>query len=297
MGSKTILILCLAALSGFAQAVQTRAPQRPHSATLHRAASLGYLGVGVLDLTDERAKALKLKDDSGIEVIKVDEDSPASKAGLKVDDVVLEVDGKSVTDHDQFQMTIGELQPGTKVKLTIWRNGAKKTVAATLAARPDSAYPYLGSDSPNAPMPPLPPLPQAFGNALPAFPADAPAVGFLGAGLNSQLAEFFGVKQGVLVWEVAPGTSAEHAGLKAGDVVVKVNGTPVTNPREITGLVRMSRKEDGRFYDRPQQEGNDAQRGSERKPAVSAGARSSLIALSRPRFTRELRRGDEIAVF
>lgn len=239
MGSKTILILCLAALSGFAQ---TRAPQRSHSATLHRAGSLGYLGVGVRDLSDERARALKLKDDSGIEVIKVDEDSPAARADLKIDDVVLEVDGRSITDINQFQNIIGEVQPGTKVKLSIWREGAKKTVVATLAARPDSAYPYLGPDSPNAPVPPLPPLPQAFGNALPAFPADAPAVGFYGAALNSQMAEFFGVKQGVLVWEVASGTPAERSGLKAGDVVVKVNGTPVTNPREIAGLVRMSGK-------------------------------------------------------
>jgi len=239
MGSKTILIFCLAALSGFAQ---TSVPQRSHSATLHRAGSLGYLGVGVVDLTDERVKALKLKDDSGVEVRKVDENSPAAKAGLKENDVVLEVNGKPIADIGQFQMTIGEVQPGTKVNLTIWRDGAKKTVAATLAERSDSAYPYLGPDSPNAPMPPMPPLPQAYGNALPAFPADAPAVGFYGVALNSQMAEFFGVKEGVLVWEVAPKTPADRAGLKAGDVVLKVNGTPVTNPREIAGLVRMSGK-------------------------------------------------------
>jgi len=244
MGLKTILILCLAALSGFAQTgfAQTRAPQRSHSTTLHRAGSLGYLGVGVVDLTDERARVLKLKDDSGVEVKRVDDNSPASKAGLKENDVVLEVNGRGITDIEQFQNTVGEIQPGTKVNLTIWRDGAKKTFAATLAERPDSAFPYLGPDAPNAPVPPLPPLPQAFGNALPAFPADAPAVGFYGVALNSQMAEFLGVKQGVLVWEVAAGTPAEHAGLKAGDVVVKVNGTPVTNPREIGGLVRMSGK-------------------------------------------------------
>jgi serine protease Do len=203
---------------------------------------VGYLGVAGLDVTDERAKALKLRDETGIEVIKVDEDSPASRAGLKIGDVVLEVNGKSVIDNQQFHTTIGELQPGTKVNLTIWRDGAKKTVAATLAARPDSAGPYLVPDSPNAPMPPMPPLPQAFENALPAFPADAPAVGFYGVALNSQMAEFFGVKEGVLVWEVAPKTPAERAGLKAGGVVLKVSGTPVTNPREIAGLVRMSGK-------------------------------------------------------
>ncbi len=240
MGSKTILIVCLAALPGFAQ---TRAPQRSHSATLHQPASVGYLGVAGLDVTtDERAKALKLKDETGIEVIKVDEDSPASRAGLKIGDVVLEVNGKSVIDNQQFHTTIGELQPGTKVNLTIWRDGAKKTVAATLVARPDSAGPYLAPDSPNAPMPPMPPLPQAFGNVMPAFPADAPLVGFYGEELNSQLAEFFGVKEGVLVMFVGPNTAAARSGLKAGDVVVKVNGTPVTNPREITGLVRMGGK-------------------------------------------------------
>jgi serine protease Do len=67
-------------------------------------------------------------------------------------------------------------------------------------------------------------------------------VGFEGEALNAQLAEFFGVREGVLVRSVNPKTPAERAGLKAGDVVVKVNGTPVTTPREITGLVRSSRR-------------------------------------------------------
>jgi S1-C subfamily serine protease len=67
-------------------------------------------------------------------------------------------------------------------------------------------------------------------------------VGFEGESLNAQLAEYFGVKQGVLVRSVNANTPAEHAGLKAGDVVVKVNGTPVTTPREIIALVRANRR-------------------------------------------------------
>ena len=67
-------------------------------------------------------------------------------------------------------------------------------------------------------------------------------VSFVGGELNPQLAEFFGVKDGVLVRSVNPMTPASKAGLKAGDVVIKVNGTPVMSPREITGLVRSSRK-------------------------------------------------------
>src|SRR5256885_1949976 len=67
---------------------QTSAPQHAHSTTLRRSAR-GYLGVGVVDLTEDRVKALKLKDDQGVEVKRVDETSPAAKAGLKENDVIL----------------------------------------------------------------------------------------------------------------------------------------------------------------------------------------------------------------
>lgn len=234
-------IICLLAgamaLPGFAQ---TSAPQRGHSATLRTIATRAYLGVGVVELTDDRVKALQLKEDKGLEVKHVDEGSPAERAGLKENDVILEVNGKVIEDIDQFQDTIGNSSPGTKVKLTIWRKGAKQTVDATLDQRPDNLFFLGGPDFPDAPIPPMPAIP--FGNnAFPALPGNAPMVGFEGETLNPQLAGFFGVKQGVLVRSVTPKTPAEHAGLKAGDVVTKVNGTPVMTPREITGLVRASR--------------------------------------------------------
>jgi len=206
-------------------------------------ASRGYLGVGVVELTDDRVKALNLKDDQGLEVKRVDENSPAAKAGLKENDVILEVNGKSVEGIEQFQRSIGETSPGTKVSLTIWRNSAKQTVSATLDSRPGNFFVFGGPDFPVAPVPPMPPLPyNGGGNPFPAIPGNSPIVGFEGEALNAQLAEYFGVKEGVLVRSVNPKTPAERAGLKAGDVVVKVNGTPVTSPREITGLVRSSRK-------------------------------------------------------
>lgn len=241
MFPKTRILVCLAAgfmtVSGFGQTV---APQAPRSTTLRRSMVRGYLGVGVVDLTDDRVKALKLKDDSGVEVKRVDPDSPASKAGLKENDVILEVGGKVIEDIGQFQNTIGEAQPGTKVSLTIWREGAKQTLSATLNSRPENFFAFGGPELPNAPMPPMPPFPQPY--PFPGFPANAPLVGFEGEPVYSQLAQFFGVKEGVLVREVHASTPAERAGLKAGDVVVKVNGTPVTSPREISGLVRTSGK-------------------------------------------------------
>jgi serine protease Do len=232
-------VACLAAA---AMAAPGLAQQHAHSTTLREAARRGYLGVGVAELTDDRVKALNLKDDQGLEVKHIDENSPAAKAGLKESDVILEVNGKGIEGIEQFQMSIGETSPGTKVNLTIWRNGAKQTVSATLDSRPGNFFLFGGPDFPVAPMPPMPPVPFNGDGPFQTLPGNSPVVGFEGEALNPQLAEYFGVKAGVLVRSVNSKTPAERAGLKAGDVVVKVNGTPVTTPREITGVVRTSRK-------------------------------------------------------
>ena len=215
------VFICLAALlmalPGFAQ---TTAPQRPRSMTIRRAASLGYLGVGVVDLTDERVKALKLKDDSGVEVKRVDENSPAARAGLKLNDVVLGVNGKAVDDIEDFQNAIAGEQPGTKVTLTIWRDGAKKTVCR-----------YSGRASPTARLRISHPIRPNARCAAAASQASEMScrpswltlrlVGFYGEELNSQTGRVFrseGRRSGIC--SLAPNTAAARSGLKAGDVVV-----------------------------------------------------------------------------
>jgi len=234
-------LACLVA----AMAVPVYAQQRAHSTTLRGIANPGYLGVGVAELPDDRVKALNLKDDQGLEVKRIDQNSPAFRAGIKENDVILEVNGKGVEGIDQFQSLIGTTPPGTRVSLTIWRNGAKQTVSATLDSRPVNFFPFGEPNFPDGalpPVPPMPPVPFNGGNPFPTIPGSSPIVGFEGEALNPQLAEFFGVKEGVLVRFVNQKTPAERAGLKAGDVVVKVNGTPVTTPREITGLVMRSNR-------------------------------------------------------
>ena len=232
------LVVGMSPSSGVAQA-----QQRAHSANARGGeVSRGYLGVGVLELTDDRVKALHLKDDRGVEVNRIDENSPAARAGVKPNDVILEVNGKPIEDIQQFQISIAETAPGTKVGLTLWRNGARQAVSATLDPRPSNFMLLMPPNSPDAPMPPMPDVPLTGGNQFPAIPADSAVVGFFGEALTGQLADYFGVKQGVLVHSVNPNTPAERAGLKAGDVVVKVNGTPVMSPHEITGLVSAGRK-------------------------------------------------------
>jgi serine protease Do len=142
--------------------------------------------------------------------------------------VIIEFNGQKVENLDQFLHDIAGSAPGTKVAMTVWREGAKRTLTATLAARPDELM---------FTFPPEPPLPP-----FEIIPAPAPMIGVDGETLTPQLAQFFGVEEGVLVRTVNPKSPAEKAGIKAGDVILKVNGTPVTSAREISGLLRVGRK-------------------------------------------------------
>ena len=116
-------------------------------------------------------------------------------------------------------------------------------MTATLDARPIQ---FLAFNGPNgewvAPMPPMPPTVPEFREFPPFMTGQSPRVGFEGETLTPQLAEFFGVREGVLVRTVSEKTPAAKAGLKAGDVIVKVSGTPVSSTREISGLIRAIRR-------------------------------------------------------
>jgi serine protease Do len=235
---KTILAI-LVTLPVIAQNPTPNPTPRGRSVTARAMSRRGWLGVGLEDLTPERAKALKLKDESGVEVTHVDDNSPAARAGLKENDVIVEVNGQKVEGGEQFAHTISDTAPGTKVNLTISRNGSTQSVAATLDARPAQYFVFGPEGSFTVPMPPMPPMPTM--PEMP-FPGQSPRVGFEGETLTPQLAAFFGVHEGVLVRTVSPNTPAEKAGLKAGDVITRVSGTPVTSPREISGLVRAGHK-------------------------------------------------------
>jgi serine protease Do len=179
-----------------------------------------------------------------MEVKRVESGSPAYKAGIKEGDVILEVNGKAVDDVGQFIHSIGQMPAGAKVNLTLSRDGAKQNIAATLEPRPEN--PLFAF--PDFTMPPIPSLPRLpVGGPFPISPGSPAPIGFEGETLSPQLAEFFGVKEGVLVRTVNPKTPAEKAGLKAGDVVIKVNGTPISAPREISGLARTSRSKNLSF--------------------------------------------------
>jgi serine protease Do len=231
------LIALIPAASLPLMGAQSQAP-KARSATVF-SGSRSYLGIGVVDdMTEERAKALGLKEPQGVEVTSVSEDSPAAKAGIKQGDVILEFNGQHVEGGAQFVRMVQETPAGRKAEMQVWRNNSKLAVTAIIGSRQERAFVFA---LPNVtPFPPEPPM-------MPDTPHDmfswrSTVLGVETEGLNSQLADFFGVKEGVLVRAVTKGSAADAAGLRAGDVITKLDNQAVSSPRNITSLLRRSGK-------------------------------------------------------
>jgi len=199
-----------------------------------------YLGVDVAEIGAERAKALKLSEERGVELTRVAEDSPAAKAGLKAGDAVLEYNGQRVEGTEQFVRLVRETPVGRVVKLLISRGGTTQTISATIGKHPGMKWAHTDVEREverarkqmERMRIMIPDTPHAY------MSWRTPALGIEGESLEGQLAEYFGVQSGVLVRSVLKGTPAEKAGLKAGDVIQKVDDTKVTTPREISSAIR-----------------------------------------------------------
>jgi S1-C subfamily serine protease len=180
-----------------------------------------WLGVRLEDVTADKVGELKLPGEYGAIVTHVGEDSPADKAGLKENDVVLEFAGDRVRSVAQLKRLIRETPQGRNVTLKVSHDGQTRTANVALAARQG------GLAGPHIEMPELPEIPRI---QLPDFYFNfsSPRLGISPGELTPQLAEYFGVKtgKGVLVREIEPGTPADKAGLKAGDCIVRVDTKP-----------------------------------------------------------------------
>jgi serine protease Do len=181
--------------------------------------------------------------DTGVVVQRVRADSPASRAGLKEGDLVTEFDGERARSAAQFTRLVRETPPGRTVKIVVQREGTSQTmdIAPETRDSDDLRFPDLTRDLERH----LQALPRDFN-----FDFDFEASGFtpfsqrrLGVTvtpLSDQLAAYFGVKQGVLVSEVAAGSAGEAAGIKAGDVILSVKGQTVAGPSDVVRELRQA---------------------------------------------------------
>ena len=167
--------------------------------------SVSYLGIGVKEILAERAKELKLKEEAGVEVTRVDADSPAEKAGLKAGDAVLEYQGNRVKGAEQFVRFVRETPVGRQVKLKIVRAGANQTMTASIGARKSGVMGLSQKDREQMekemavvreklkklPEIRMPDIPQAL------MGSRSGMLGIDGEAVEDQLAAFFGVNEGV----------------------------------------------------------------------------------------------------
>jgi len=185
----------------------------------HGHVTRGYLGVMIQNVTTALAEEFKLKDSNGALVGEVVEDGPAAKAGFKPGDVVVEFNGKKITDSRRLQLTVADTKPGTTVPVEILRNGVKKTLRVAVKQLPDTEQLAWNSSQENGDTGTL--------------------NGVAVSDIDQQARREFNIPrnvQGAIVTEVEPDSAAAEAGLKLGDVIEDINHHPVKSAEDAVQL-------------------------------------------------------------
>lgn len=211
----------------------------------------GWLGVGVSEVSSAKVKELKLPEERGAVLGKIVPDSPAAKAGLQENDVVLEVNGQRVEGAEQFRRMIHEIPSGRTANLTVWRGGRSQNIKVTLS-KPDSSKLKVIPQLPKSfsfSMPELKVMPDLSGlDRLRTFTMVSPGHPLLGIdaeSLEGEFGRFFGAPdgEGILVREVFAGSPAAKAGLKVGDVITSMDGDRIRSASELREKL-LTKKED-----------------------------------------------------
>ncbi len=217
----------------------------------------GYLGVEPVEVTKQNMSKFGLSAVRGVAVEKVVENSPAQQAGVQIGDVIVAIDGEEISSIRKMMRIISEIAPDHQAKLTVLRNGEELEFTATLAKRPMPKFEDVPSIR-RFPVPmsegqimrfPIPDLPSSDGEILVRKPGNTIVyynedrqIGARVTKLTKQLGEHFGVSEGMLINEIIEDSPAEKVGLKAGDVIVELDGNRITNQLELTRAL-MAKKE------------------------------------------------------
>jgi len=170
----------------------------------------GWLGITIQSLNQELAETLNLDSKDGALVAEVIEDAPADKAGIKIQDVIIELDGKKILNSNQLTKIVANTPINKPVKITLIRNGKTKVLTVNLGERPKD----------------LTEVRTTSGEII--------DLGLTIQNLTPEIADQFRLKNtdGVLITEVIPGKAADHAGLHPGDVILEFNQKKIKSVEE-----------------------------------------------------------------
>src|SRR5882724_2277576 len=216
VGINTFLISPSGSFSGMGFAIPTQIV-RPTVEKLIQFGKVthGYMGIGISDVTPENSKFFHMSNAVGAVVSQVEPDSPGAKGGLKVGDVITQLDGREVSDAGALQVEVGQKSPGTTIHLQVMRDGKSVEIPVTLEA--------MGSRD------------KAVKET-----ADAghgkPRWGIGLADITPEVREQLQAPSslhGAVIQQVQPGSPADNAGLESGNVILEVDRKPVQSAADV----------------------------------------------------------------
>ena len=187
----------------------------------------GWLGVRIQTVNDELAEALGLERPAGALVAEVTPGGPAAEAGIEAGDVILNFDGKDVTEMRTLPRLVADTEVGKAVRVTVFRQGKTQTLKATIG--------LLDEEGETATADAVPDVADDDGEAT-----ELPRVGLTLRPLSQSARVEYGIAEdveGVLVSEVAEGGAAAEKGVQPGDVIVEVGQEAVRTPAEVEAQV------------------------------------------------------------
>jgi membrane-associated protease RseP (regulator of RpoE activity) len=247
--------LFLTAALGLAQ--QPAPPPEPPDETLEQNFSLfvngdGFLGVYAENINRENMGRYRVNQVRGVGVTQIVKDSPAEKAGLRKDDVILRIDGENITSVRKLNRIVSELAPDQSVRITVSRGGSEQEVTATISRRSNSSFagdllrgePRIWKWEGIQPREwkfegPLRDRLENNDGDLTFILGNSRRIGVSTTELSKQLADYFGVTggKGVLVTSVTDDGPAAKAGVRAGDVITAVDGEAIDSPGDISRVI------------------------------------------------------------
>lgn len=222
-----------------------------------------YLGVQTQDINKDNLSKYGLREVRGVAVEKVMENSPAASAGLQTGDVIVRFNGEEVTSARKLTRLIGEVAPDHQARITVLRNGSEREITATLGKRPTPSFAEGRFTTtipsvrvPMGAMPQIAPFPNGGGTMV--FPPNANGgnvftfssgnrqIGVGVSALGKQLGDYFGIAdgKGILISNVSENSPAAKAGLRAGDVIVEIDGKPVSGAFDLTRAINEKKEGD-----------------------------------------------------